>query len=136
MPAFVVSKIADALNEAGKAVKGSRVTILGMAYKKDVDDPREAPGFELMDLLLKQGAQVSYNDPYIRSLPPMRRYADLRMISAELTADFLAAQDCVLIATDHTTYDYRWIVEHAALVVDTRNATRGVVNGREKIVKA
>jgi UDP-N-acetyl-D-glucosamine dehydrogenase len=136
MPAYVVSRVADALNERSKPVKGSRVALLGMAYKKDVDDPRESPGFELMDLLLKKGAEVSYNDPHIPELPRMRHYPHLRMTSRELTPEFLAAQDCVLIATDHSAYDYGLIVRHARLVVDTRNATKGVAAGREKIVRA
>jgi UDP-N-acetyl-D-glucosamine dehydrogenase len=135
MPRFVVSKIADALNERGKPVKGSKIAILGMAYKKDVDDSRESPGFELMELLLHKGAEVSYNDPHIAELPAKRNY-DLRMTSRPLTADYLGSQDCVLIATDHSAYDWRWIVEHSRLVVDTRNATKGLVKHREKIVRA
>ncbi len=133
MPTFVVNKVADALNDAGKPVKGSKVAILGMAYKKDVDDPRESPGFELMDLLLKKGARVSYNDPHIPSLPKMRHWPHLAMDSSPLTTEYLAAQDCVLIATDHTAYDYAWIVKHAPLVIDTRNATKGVTGGRERV---
>jgi len=136
MPTYVVSKVADALNDRSRPVKGSRVAILGMAYKKDVDDPRESPGFELMDLLLKKGANVSYNDPHIPSLPRMRHYPHLKMNSQELTPEFLAAQDCVLIATDHTAYDYTAIVRQARLVIDTRNATRNVRDGRDKIVRA
>jgi UDP-N-acetyl-D-glucosamine dehydrogenase len=136
MPHFVVSKVADALNDQGKAVKGSRVALLGMAYKKDVDDPRESPGFELMELLLHKGAIVTYNDPHIPALPPMRKYPDLRMASQDLTADYLRNQDCVLIATDHSAYDWSWIVDNAQLVVDTRNATRQVQQHRERIVKA
>ena len=136
MPAYVVSRLSDALNERGRPVKGSRIAILGMAYKKDVDDPRESPGFELMDLLLQQGATVTYNDPHIPLLPSMRRYPHLRMQSQELTAAYLAAQDCVLIATDHSAYDPGFIVSHARLVVDTRNVTRSVRLGREKIVRA
>jgi UDP-N-acetyl-D-mannosaminuronate dehydrogenase len=136
MPAYVVSRIGDALNECSKPVKGSKVAILGMAYKKNVDDPRESPGFELMELLIKKGAQVSYNDPHIPELPRMRHHPNLRMKSQPLTAEYLAAQDCVLIATDHSAYDCGWIVEHAKLVVDTRNATKGVERGREKIIKA
>jgi UDP-N-acetyl-D-glucosamine dehydrogenase len=136
MPAYVISRLADALNERGKPVKGSKVAILGMAYKKDVDDPRESPGFELMDLLLKKGATVTYNDPHIPVLPPMRHYPHLHMQSQELTAEYLAAQDCVLIATDHSAYDYPRIVAQSRLIVDTRNATRAVTAGREKIVKA
>jgi UDP-N-acetyl-D-glucosamine dehydrogenase len=136
MPSYVVSRLSDALNEQGKSVKGSKIAILGMAYKKDVDDPRESPGFELMDLLLKKGATVTYNDPHIPVLPPMRHYPHLRMQSQELTPAYLAAQDCVLIATDHSAYDYPAIVAQSRLVVDTRNATRTVTTGREKIVKA
>jgi len=137
MPAYVVSKVADALNRAGKPVKGSKVAVLGMAYKKDVDDPRESPGFELIDLLLKKGAVVSYNDPHIPALPKMRHWPHLGpMTSAPLTAEYLAAQDCVLVATDHSAYDYGFIVANSRLVVDTRNATRGVTVGRDKVVQA
>ena len=136
MPHFVVEKVADALNDRGKPVKGSKVTLLGMAYKKDVDDPRESPGFELMDLLLKKGARVTYNDPHIPALPRTRHWPHLTMSSTPLTAEYLRGQDCVLIATDHSAYDYAFVVEHARLVVDTRNATRAVTAGREKIVRA
>ena len=135
MPSYVVNKVADALNDAGKAVKGSRVLILGMAYKKDVDDPRESPGFELMDLLLKKGAKVSYNDPHIPELPRMRHWPHLHMASSPLTRELLESQDCVLIATDHTAYDYSFIAVHGKLVVDTRNATKNAAE-RTNIVKA
>ena len=136
MPAYVINKVADALNERAKPVKGSKIAILGMAYKKNVDDPRESPGFELMDLLLKKGAVVSYNDPHIPSLPRMRHYPHLRMDSKPLTPEFLASQDCVLIATDHSAYDWSAIVRNARLIVDTRNATQNVKEGRDKIVRA
>ena len=136
MPSYVISRLGDALNDRGKPIRGSKVTLLGMAYKKDVDDPRESPGFALMDLLLEKGAAVDYNDPHIPTLPSTRRYPHLRMSSRELTADYLASRDCVLIATDHSSYDWDWIVAHAPLVVDTRNATRLVARDREKIVKA
>jgi UDP-N-acetyl-D-glucosamine dehydrogenase len=136
MPAFVVGKIADALNEHGKPVKGSRIALLGMAYKKDVDDTRESPSLELMDLLLKKGAQVTYNDPHVAVLPPTRHYPHLRFASQPLTPDYLRAQDCVVIVTEHSAYDWAWIVEHAGLVVDTRNATRNVTIHRERIVRA
>ncbi|HSQ55670.1 MAG TPA: nucleotide sugar dehydrogenase [Gemmata sp.] len=136
MPAFVVSKVADALNDVSKPLRGSRVHILGMAYKKDVDDPRESPGFELMDLLLKKGADVTYHDPHIPVLPRMRHWPHLNMTSSPHTAEFLAARDCVLIATDHSAYDYRFIVQNSRIVVDTRNATRGVAECREKIIRA
>ena len=136
MPAYVIGKVVVALNEKAKAVKGSKVAILGMAYKKDVDDPRESPGFELMDLLLKKGAIVSYNDPHIPVLPRMRHYPHLKMSSQALTQEYLAAQDCVLIATDHSAYDLAMVVRIAKLIVDTRNATKNVKEGREKIVRA
>jgi UDP-N-acetyl-D-glucosamine dehydrogenase len=136
MPAYVVNKVADALNDHGRPVRGSKVAILGMAYKKDVDDPRESPGFELMDLLLKKGAAVTYNDPHIPTLPRMRHWPHLSMASTPLTPGYLAEQDCVLIATDHSAYDPGFIVSHARLVVDTRNVTRSVRLGREKIVRA
>jgi UDP-N-acetyl-D-glucosamine dehydrogenase len=136
MPSYVVGRVADALNQAGKPVKGSKICLLGMAYKKDVDDPRESPGFELMELLLKKGADVTYNDPHIPELPPMRHYPGLQMTSSELTPEFLAALDCVLVVTDHSAYDWAFIVDHAVLVVDTRNATRDVSGGRPNVVKA
>ena len=136
MPSYVLDKIADALNDSAKPVNGSRILILGMAYKKDVDDPRESPGFELMDLLLRRGAVVQYNDPLIPTLPAMRRYPHLKMASQELTPDLLHSQDCILIVTDHSAYDWPWIVEHSSLIVDTRNATRNVTSHRERIVKA
>jgi UDP-N-acetyl-D-glucosamine dehydrogenase len=136
MPAYVVNRVADALNDRGKPVKGSKVLLLGMAYKKDVDDPRESPGFELMELLLRKGARVEYNDPHIPRLPAMRHYPHLHMESRPLTAEYLAGVDCAVIVTDHSAYDWEWIVGRAPLVVDTRNATRGVAAHRERIVKA
>jgi UDP-N-acetyl-D-glucosamine dehydrogenase len=136
MPAYVVGKVADALNTRGKPVKGSKVTLLGMAYKKDVDDPRESPGFELLELLLHRGANVDYNDPFIPRLPPMRRYPHLAMASQPLTPAYLRSRDCLVVVTDHTKYDWPWVVEHAPLVVDTRNATCQVSRHRERIVPA
>jgi UDP-N-acetyl-D-glucosamine dehydrogenase len=136
MPAYVVSRIGDALNEEGKPIKGSKITLLGMAYKKDVDDPRESPGFELMELLLHKGAVVDYNDPHIPTLPAMRHYPGLKMASKELTSEYLKRQDCLLIVTDHSAYDWAWIGEHAALIVDTRNAMRDVPASKARIVRA
>jgi UDP-N-acetyl-D-glucosamine dehydrogenase len=136
MPAYVISKVADALNDRCKSIKGSKITLLGMAYKKDVDDPRESPGFELMELLLKKGAVVEYNDPYIPILPSMRHYPHLHMSSQELTEDYLRTRDCVLIVTDHSAYDWNWIARHAPLIVDTRNATKNVVAPDATIVHA
>ncbi len=136
MPEYVISRLSEALNQIGKPIKGSKVAVLGVAYKKDIDDPRESPSFRLMELLLAGGADVSYNDPYIPSLPAMRHYAVPALESQPLTPEYVSEQDCVLIATDHSAYDYDSIVQLARLVVDTRNATKHVVHGREKIVKA
>ena len=136
MPAYVIQRVGDALNDRSQSVKGSKMAILGMAYKRDVDDPRESPSFELVELLLKKGAIVSYNDPHIPALPTMRHYPNLDLTSQALTPEYLDGQDCVLIATDHSDYDYEMIVKHSRLVVDTRNATKCVANGREKIFKA
>jgi UDP-N-acetyl-D-glucosamine dehydrogenase len=136
MPKYVVSRVADALNDYRKSVKGSKIALLGMAYKKDVDDPRESPGFELMELLLEKGALVEYNDPHIPSLPSMRRYPHLRMASQELTAEYLQTRDCLLIATDHSSYDWNWIAQHASLIVDTRNAMKNAVAPKARIVLA
>ena len=136
MPAYVVGKIADALNDRGKPIRGSRILLLGMAYKPNVDDPRESPGFELMDLLLEKGAKVAYNDPHIPSLPSTRKYPHLRMSSLPLDPEVLRAQDCVVIVTDHSAYDWATIVEDASLVVDTRNATRALGHHRDRIVRA
>ena len=137
MPQYVINRLAEFLNEQRKPINGSRIAILGVAYKKDVDDPRESPSFELLKLLLARGAVLTYNDPHVPSLPKMRHYPDLPvMASQELTPAYLGAQDCVLIATDHSSYDYQFIVEHSRFVLDTRNATKGIVKGREKIRKA
>ena len=136
MPRYVISQLSEFLNNVGKPIRGSKICLLGMAYKKDVDDPRESPSFELMDLLRERGAELTYNDPHIAKLPKMRHHDVPEMCSSELTAEFLAAQDCVLIATNHTAYDYAFIVEHSRMVLDTRNATRDVREGREKIFKA
>jgi UDP-N-acetyl-D-glucosamine dehydrogenase len=136
MPEFVVSKVADALNTVGKPVNGSRILLLGMAYKKNVDDPRESPGFEVMELLLKKGAKVEYNDPHIPRLPPMRHYPTLRMASQDLTTEYLRTQDCVVIVTDHSAYNWAEIVRHAPLVVDTRGVTRGLPGPDGRVVRA
>ena len=136
MPRYVVQKVADALNDRSKPLKGSRILFIGMAYKKDVDDPRESPGFELMEELEAKGAIVTYNDPHIPVLPRMRRYPDMVRESLPLTSGLLSAQDCTLIVTDHSAYDWSEIVAHSGLVVDTRNATRGVPDPRGVIVKA
>jgi len=135
MPQYVVEKVVAAVNEQGKSIKGAKILVLGLAYKKDVDDMRESPSVTLIELLRRRGAKVDYNDPYIARTPRQREH-DLRMASVPLTEATLQRYDCVLISTDHSCYDYEWIVKHAKLVVDTRNATAGVRNNRSKIVKA
>jgi UDP-N-acetyl-D-glucosamine dehydrogenase len=136
MPRYVIDRVAEALNQVGKPLRGSRIGILGVAYKKDVDDPRESPTFKLMELLQQRGAVISYNDPHIDTLPAMRHYDVPRLASEPLTSEYLSSLDCVLIATDHSAYDWEFIVRYARLVVDTRNATQNVSLGREKITKA
>ena len=135
MPHYVIAKTIEALNEHKKSLKGSKVLVLGLAYKKDIDDLRESPSIELIELLRQKGAKVDYNDPYIPKTHKQRQH-NLGMTSKKLSAKMLAAYDIVLISTDHTDYDYDWIVKNAKLVVDTRNATAKVRKGRRKIVKA
>jgi UDP-N-acetyl-D-glucosamine dehydrogenase len=135
MPRYVVDRVAEALNDEGKAVKGSRVCVLGVAYKKDVDDPRESPAFPILETLQARGAQVSYNDPHVSTLPRMRHHS-LRLDSQELTPAFLAAQDCVVVVTDHSAYDWDEIARHTGLLVDTRNAAAGCTAPGCRIVKA
>lgn len=136
MPAYVIRRLAEFLNERKKPIRGSKICMLGVAYKKDVDDPRESPSFVLMEQLLQRGADLTYNDPHVPKLPKMRHHDLPEMASQDLTPEFIAAQDCILIATDHSAYDYAEIVRRAQLVLDTRNATKEVTEGREKIVKA
>ena len=138
MPYWVVERVVEALSERGCAIKGARVLVLGVAYKKDVDDLRESPSLKVIEILESRGAEVSYHDPYVPSLRArrLRHYETFDLDSVELTEGSLSEADCVLIATDHTAYDYDWIVRTARCVVDTRNATRHVCHGREKIVRA
>jgi len=135
MAHYVMAKTMDALNERRKSLKGARILVLGLAYKPDVDDLRESPSIQLIELLRDKGARVDYNDPYIPATHKQRQH-DLRMKSKKLSATMLKKYDAVLIATNHSGYDYDWIVENSRLVVDTRNATAFVKNGRGKIVKA
>ena len=135
MPYYVVQRIMDALNRRKKSINGSRILLLGMAYKKDVDDPRESPSFKLLELLQEKGAELHYNDPHIPVLPPMRKYS-FNLKSTDLTAETLAAMDCILLATDHSAYDYRFILDHADLIVDTRNAFNGLRGAEHKVVQA
>lgn len=134
MPFWVVSKLMDALNDHGKSLKGAKVLVLGAAYKKDIDDPRESPSFKLMEIMLEKGALVDYNDPHVPVLPNMRHY-NIQKESVELTSTNLSKYDCVLISTDHSAYDWEFIGKHSKLVVDTRNAMVNVKN-KDNIVKA
>jgi len=119
MPKWVVEKLADALNERAKAVRGSRVLLLGLAYKKNVDDPRESPTFELMEILREKGALVEYSDPHIPVCPRMRKH-DFDLKSVEITPENIAGFDCVLLSTNHDAFDYDLIAKHAKLIIDTR----------------
>ena len=119
MPKWVVSKVADALNDRGKAIKGSSILVLGLAYKKNIDDTRESPAIEIMELLQKKGANISYSDPHVAIFPIKRDYYfDLQSIT--LTAEGIADYDCVVLATDHDKFDYALLQMHATLLVDTR----------------
>jgi UDP-N-acetyl-D-glucosamine dehydrogenase len=127
MPYHVLASVGSALNRHKKSVNGARVLVLGVSYKKDIDDLRESPALTIIELLQKDGAQVSYHDPYFPFIGKGRKY-DLQMKRAEL-GNF-GQYDCVLIVTDHSDYDYRRIVEESQLVVDTRNATRGIASNK------
>ena len=125
MPVFWVRKLGDALNQSGKAVRGSRVLILGVAYKRDIEDLRESPALDIIRLLEQQGAMVAYHDPYV----PRFEEDGHQFASVPLTAETLAAADCVMIVTDHSALDYELIRRHARAVVDTRNALRRGTRG-------
>jgi UDP-N-acetyl-D-glucosamine dehydrogenase len=123
MPYFVIEQIAAALNEQRKSIKGSKILVLGVAYKRDIDDLRESPSLTIIELLREKGAAVAYNDPFFATVGHGRHYA-LNMTNTPL--DNLGQYDAVVIVTDHSTYDYKAIVEQSQLVVDTRNATKGI----------
>ncbi|WP_406701141.1 UDP binding domain-containing protein [Singulisphaera sp. Ch08] len=137
MPLYVLDRVMTALNERSKPLKGSRVLVLGAAYKPNVDDCRESPAIELMELLQERGVIVSYSDPYVPALPAMRGRT-IRLESVPITPEMLAAQDCVLIATDHSAFDWNLILAHAGLVVDTRGATRSALgeSGNASVIRA
>ena len=131
MPEYVVSKVVDALNEHKKSVKGSRILLLGVAYKRDTADTRESPSLDLYRLLSDRGARVSFADPYV---PELRVDGEVRK-AVRLTPDRIRKQDCVVIVTDHSNVDYQRVVDHAVLVVDTRNATKAIQRNRRKVIK-
>jgi UDP-N-acetyl-D-glucosamine dehydrogenase len=135
MPRYVVDKLQNALNQVGKPLRGAKVLMLGLAYKRDVDDSRESPSFELMHLLIERGAEVTYHDPHVPTVPPTRHWASVlpRLESYKLTPELLEAQDVVLIATDHTEVNYELVARHSKLIVDTRGVYR---RGGDNIVKA
>ena len=134
MPHYVLEKLQHALNERGKPVKGSRILVLGLAYKKNVDDARESPAFEFINELLGLGAVVSYHDPHVARAPRMRTWPDLPpMQSTPLTPEALEAQDAVVVITDHAAVDYEMVARHAPFVVDTRGVYR---NGQANVVHA
>ncbi|NLW04473.1 MAG: nucleotide sugar dehydrogenase, partial [Pseudomonadaceae bacterium] len=119
MPCWVVQKVADALNEKEKAIKGSNILILGLSYKKNIDDTRESPAVEIMQLLKNKGAEVNYSDPYLPHFPQKREY-HFDLHSVELSATNIASYDCLVLATDHDAYDYDLLLKHSQLIVDTR----------------
>jgi UDP-N-acetyl-D-glucosamine dehydrogenase len=135
MPRFVVRKIQDSLNEDRKAINGSRVLLLGIAYKRDIDDLRESPAIEILQLLQQKGASVEYHDPFCPSIPDdgHTTLGGLPMESVPLTAERLSASDCVVVVTDHSTVDYGFVSRHASLVVDTRGVMRNVA-GNNRVV--
>lgn len=135
MPYHVIQKLSEALNKFRKSINGSKLLILGMSYKKDIDDLRESPSLKLMDILHEKGATVDYNDPYIPELWHTRKY-QFNYKSVNLIPENLQRYDAVLISTDHSDYDWDLIVEHSKIIVDTRNATINVKNNRNKIFKA
>jgi UDP-N-acetyl-D-glucosamine dehydrogenase len=134
MPYHVVEAAAAALNSHKKSLNGSKILILGVAYKKDVDDMRESPSLKIMQLLLQRGAQIEYNDPYFQQIHKLRHYNFDNLKSVPISAQSLGKYDAAIIATDHSSYDYNAIVDGSKLVLDTRNATRRVMRNRDRIV--
>lgn len=133
MPYFVVDRTVEELNKRGRVINGAKLLILGIAYKKDVDDQRESPSLKIITLLKQRGAKVDYNDPHVPLSSGHRDYPELNMKSVKLNAATLKRYDAVIIATGHTAYDYDWIVKHSPLVIDTRNAVK---RKRKNVVKA
>jgi len=131
MPAYVVRKINDTLNRVRKSINGSKILVLGVAYKRDTSDVRESPALDVIKLLQERAAQVQYNDPHV----PKLSLDKSALSSVALTAKLVKEADCVVIVTDHSAYDYQWIVHNAQCVVDTRNATKAVLDNKDKIVK-
>lgn len=133
MPYYVVNRTIEALNDRGKAIRGAKILVLGVAYKKDVDDQRESPSLKIIQILQRKGALVSYHDPYVPHCFGHRDYPDLDLWSEELNESLLRKMDAVIVATDHSVYDFDWIVTQASLIIDTRNAIRGT---HKHVIKA
>lgn len=133
MPYYVVNKTVEALNQRGKSIRGAKILVLGIAYKKDIDDQRESPALKIISIFQKKGARVSYNDPYVPRSAGHREYPGLSLRSVALTPKRLRTCDAVIIATDHSVYDFDSVVRHAPLVVDTRNAVK---RKRRNVIKA
>ena len=133
MPYYVVQRTMQALNDREIPIKNAKILVLGLAYKKDVGDVRESPSLKLIELFRAKGAKVDYNDPYVPEIPKMRQYS-FRMMSVPLTEEILSSYDCVVISTNHSSYDYEFLVENSRLIVDTRNATSGLE--KNNIIKA
>ena len=131
MPGYVVQKVADALNCYGKSVLNSHILILGVSYKRDIDDVRESPAFDIIRHLREKGAKISYHDPFV----PQLDFDGEKMKSVELTRDYLAKQDCAVIVTDHSNVDYAFVVHHCPLIMDSRNATKHLKPTPKHVVK-
>ncbi len=131
MPRHVVEKIANGLNEKGKALKRSKVLLVGVAYKKDVKDLRESPALEIINILQNKGAKIYYHDPYL----PYLKIDRINLRSSKFNRETFRSKDCVVIITSHSNVDYRFIVRHSSLIIDTRNALKDIRKGREKIIK-
>ncbi|MDX9715159.1 MAG: nucleotide sugar dehydrogenase [Dissulfurispiraceae bacterium] len=136
MPYYVVEKTAATLSKKKKTINGANILILGMAYKKDIDDQRESPSLRITEMLKERGAKVSYNDPFVPVCEGHRHYPGLSMKSVRLTSELLKKADIVLLLTDHTDYDYKFIAKHANCIIDTRNAFAKNKVKSSKIVKA
>ncbi len=136
MPYYVVEMVGNILNIYKKSLKGSKILILGVAYKKDIDDQRESPSLQIIQLLREHGSDVFYNDPYVPVCTGHRNYADISMKSIELAEETLKNADLVLLVTDHSSYDYSFIEKHASCIVDTRGVFKKNGIHSEKVYRA
>jgi UDP-N-acetyl-D-glucosamine dehydrogenase len=132
MPEYVIESVVEGLNYHKKAINGSKILLLGMAYKKDIDDLRESPAIDIYNILVDKGAEVIYHDSHC---PVFKLDGAGYVESAPLTNDLLNEMDCVVITTDHTTVDYQAVVDHSKLIIDTRNATKGLKNTADKVLR-